>query len=118
MGLSWHLYLMAFLYIIAGFNHFRNPKLYLKIIPDYLPNPILLNLISGVVEILLGILLLFPATIKLAAWGIIFMLLSFYMTHVFMITNKKASMNLPKAFLYSRLLLQIGLMYWAYQYTL
>jgi uncharacterized membrane protein len=118
MGFAWHLYLMAFLYIIAGFNHFRNPKLYLKIIPNYLPNPKLLNQISGVVEILLGILLLFPTTIKLAAWGIIFMLLSFYMTHFYMITNKKASMNLPKAFLYFRLLLQIGLIYWAFQYTL
>lgn len=118
MDLSWHLYLMVFLYIIAGINHFRNPKLYLKIIPDYLPNPKLLNNISGVAEILLGILLLFPDTIKWAAWGVILILLSFYMTHIYMITNKKASMNLSKPFLYFRLLLQIGLIYWAYQYTL
>jgi uncharacterized membrane protein len=37
--LPWHLYLMALIYIVAGLNHFRNPRLYLKIIPPYLPNP-------------------------------------------------------------------------------
>lgn len=118
MGLSWHLYFMAFLYVLAGFIHFRSPNIYIKIIPSYLPNPKLLNQISGAFEILFGILLLFPQTIKIASWGIILMLISFYMTHIYMITNKKASMNLPKTFLYLRLLLQIGLIYWAYQYTL
>ncbi len=117
MGLSWHLYLMAFLYIIAGINHFRNPKIYLKIIPNYLPNPSLLNQLSGFLEIIFGILLLFSFSQKIAAWGIILMLLSFYMTHIYMIQNKNAAMGLPKPFLYFRLLLQIGLIYWAYQYT-
>ena len=118
MNLTWHLFLMSLLYILAGLNHFKNPKLYLKIIPDYLPNPSLLNQLSGLIEIIFGVLLLFSFSQKLAAWGIILMLLSFYMTHIYMIQNKKASMNLPKAFLYLRLFLQIGLIYWAYQYTL
>jgi uncharacterized membrane protein len=58
MILPWHLYLMAIIYIIAGLNHFRNPRLYLKIIPPYLPNPKAVNTISGVAEIVLGIALM------------------------------------------------------------
>jgi uncharacterized membrane protein len=55
MNSPWHLYVMAFLYIIAGINHFRVPRLYQKIIPTYFPNPSLLNILSGAIEIILGI---------------------------------------------------------------
>ena len=117
MIFKWHLYLMAGMYILAGINHFRNPETYVKIIPDYLPNPKLLNILSGFAEIILGILLCIPLFSKFAAWGIIAMLLSFYMTHFYMIQDKKANMDLPKWILYLRLPLQIGLIFWAYQYT-
>lgn len=117
MYFPWHLYVMALLYVLAGMNHFRNPKMYVKIIPDYLPNKKLINLLSGLLEIILGISLCIPAVSNFAAWGIIVMLILFYMTHFFMIQNKDASFGLPKWILWLRLLLQIGLMYWAYQYT-
>lgn len=117
MVFPWHLYVMAGIYILAGFNHFRNPKIYEKIIPNYLPNPKLLNILSGIAEIVLGIFLCLPMFSKLAAWGIILMLLSFYMTHIYMIHEPKASSGLPKWVLYLRLPLQIGLIFWAYQYT-
>lgn len=108
---------MAFIYILAGINHFRNPRLYLKIIPDYLPNPKLINSISGAVEIILGIVLCIPFFTKYAAWGIIALLIAIFPTHIFMIQNEKASMRLPKWVLYLRLPLQLILIYWAYQYT-
>jgi uncharacterized membrane protein len=111
MNSPWHLYVMAFLYIIAGINHFRVPRLYQKIIPTYFPNPSLLNILSGAIEIVLGISLF-------AAWGIILLLIAIFPTHIFMLTNPKASMGLPKWLLYLRLPLQFLLMYWAYTYTL
>ena len=117
MHFPWHLYLMALLYILAGINHFRNPRMYVKIIPDYLPKPKLLNIFSGLAEIILGIFLCIPLLTKFAALGIILMLLLFYMTHFYMIQNEKASFGLPKWVLYLRLPLQIGLIFWAYQYT-
>jgi uncharacterized membrane protein len=117
MTLPWHLYAMAFVYILAGLNHFRNPRLYLKIIPPYFPNPKLLNSISGFAEILLGIILCIPVTSKLAAWGIIALLFAIFPTHLYMYANKKARMGLPKWILLLRIPLQFGLMYWAFQYT-
>lgn len=69
-------------YIVAGLNHFINPDWYLGLIPDYLPDPVLLNYLSGAAEIILGILVIFPTTRKLACVGIILMLIAFIPAHV------------------------------------
>ncbi len=117
MESPWHVYVMAFLYGIAGWNHFRNPKVYIKIIPSYFSNPSLINNISGIAEIVLAIGLCFPPTRPFAAWGIMLMLLAFIPTHVYMLQNEKASLKLPKWLLILRLPLQLVLIYWAYMYT-
>lgn len=113
----WHLYLMSFLYIIAGLNHFRVPKLYLKIMPKYIPLPEKMIFISGIAEISLGILLLIPSTSHYAAWGIIFLLIIVFPANLEMYIHDKASLGLPKWLLFLRLILQLLLVYWAYQYT-
>ena len=41
-------------FVIAGLNHFRDPGFYLPLIPDYLPFPEVLNVLSGVLEVVLG----------------------------------------------------------------
>ncbi|KQX15803.1 DoxX family membrane protein [Flavobacterium sp. Root420] len=117
MNLPWHLYLMAFLYIIAGINHFRSPGMYIRIIPPLFKNPKLINTLSGIAEILLGLLLMFPFSKKFAAWGIIALLVAIFPANLFMFQNKKASFGLPRWVLFVRLPLQIVLIYWAYQYT-
>lgn len=116
--LPWHLYLMGILYVIAGLNHFRNPRLYLKIIPPYLPKPKLLNYMSGIAEVILGIGIFIPMVSKMSAWGIIVLLVAVFPANLFMFSNKKAGMGLPKIILLLRLPLQLILMLWAYYYTL
>lgn len=117
MSLPWHLYLMASLYIIAGINHFRNPRIYLKIIPPYLPNPKLLNLLSGFAEIILAIGLCIPLLTKTSAWGIIFLLIAIFPANIYMLQNEKATLGLPKWIRLLRLPLQGILIYWAFIYT-
>ena len=117
MDLPWHLYLMAFLYIVAGINHFRSPGMYLKIIPPYFSNPKLLNILSGAAEIILGFLLTLPFLTHFAAWGIIALLIAVFPANLFMYQNKKASFGLPKWILLLRMPLQLLLILWAYQYT-
>ena len=116
--LPWHLYLMGILYFLTGINHFRNPRVYLKIIPPYLPNPKLLNYLSGSAEIILGIGICIPIVSTISAWGIIALLVAVFPANLFMFSNKKAGMGLPKIILLLRLPLQIILMLWAYYYTL
>jgi len=117
MTLSWHQYLMGIIYILAGLNHFRQPRLYLKIIPDYLPNPNLLNKLSGIAEILLGILICISLTSNFAAWGIIALLLAIFPANLYMYQNDKAALGLPKWLRLLRLPLQLALIYWAFLYT-
>lgn len=117
MILPWHLYLMASLYILAGINHFRVPRIYVKMIPSSLPSPKLLNALSGAAEIILGILLCIPSVSSFAAWGIIALLIAIFPANVYMYTNEKAAMGLPKWVRLIRLPLQLALIYWAFLYA-
>jgi uncharacterized membrane protein len=111
------LYLMALLYVAAGINHFLNPKIYLGIMPPFLPQPLLLVYISGLFEVLLGLLLLVPATRTLAAWGIIVLLLAVFPANIQMAVNYLQTEN-PRLWLaLLRLPLQGMLIWWAWQFT-
>ena len=116
MNNPWHLYLMAGIYILAGINHFLKPKMYMRIMPRYLPNHKLLVSLSGVFEILLGIGLCFEATKAICIYGIIAMLAVFLLVHFYMLSGEKASAGIPKWILMVRIPLQFVLMYWAWWY--
>ena len=116
MNNPWHLYLMAAIYVIAGIMHFIKPKIYMRIMPKYLPNHKLLVILSGFAEIILGLALCFDKTRILAIYGIIAMLLVFLLVHFYMLSSEKASAGIPKWILILRLPLQLVLMAWAYYY--
>jgi len=117
MSLPWHLYLMALLYIIAGLNHFRTPRLYHKIIPPYFPNPKTLNILCGCAEVVLGIALCIPTASKYAAWGIIALLIAVFPANIYMYLNDDAGLGIPSWLRFIRLPFQLVLLYWAYCYT-
>lgn len=116
MNYPWHLYVMATLYIAAGINHFLKPKMYLRIMPIYLPNHKLLVFLSGIAEIFLGIMLCIPLAKNISLIFIIIMLIVFLLVHFYMLSSKKASAGLPKWLLILRIPIQFLLIYWAYSY--
>lgn len=79
------IWIQSFFYISAGANHFINPHFYLDLIPPYLPFHEAINVISGLIEVLLGIDLLFRKTRPWAAYGIIAMLIAFIPSHIYFI---------------------------------
>jgi uncharacterized membrane protein len=107
---------MAVIYIGAGIMHFVKPKMYMRILPGYLPGHKFLVNFSGLAEIVLGIALCFHATKDFAIYSILAMLTFFLPAHFHMMFNKKAAMGLPKWILIGRIPLQFALMYWAYWY--
>ena len=111
------LYIMALVYVAAGIYHFVNPKLYMKIMPPYLPYHLQLIYISGVIEIVLGILLIPEGTRSIAAWLIIAMLIAIFPANVQMAVNfwQKNSPSLWIAI--ARLPLQPVLIWLAWLYT-
>ena len=106
----------AALFITAGVGHFVATDFFLKIMPPYLPFHLPLVLVSGVIEILLGILLLVPRYSRLAAWGIIALLIAVFPANIHVYTHQELFPFPPLAHLL-RLPLQGVLILWAFAYT-
>ena len=113
------IYIMSILYIYVGINHFIDTKSFLIIIPPYLQT-IGLEIIylSGIFEIILGILLIIPKFRKIASYGIILLLIAVYPANIYLAFNEEPQ-NLMgiSSFMASwvRLPLQfvfLGLAYW------
>lgn len=109
-------YMLAIFMIVAGTIHFVNPEFFLKIVPPYLPLHKELVLLSGVCEILLGVLLLIPRYSHLAAWGVIALLIAVFPANVYLYQNQDILPASPIIHLL-RLPLQGVFILWAYWHT-
>ena len=72
------LIVLAILFITVGILHFARPQPFESIVPNYLPQPLLLVWISGVFEIAGGIGLLWTRSRRLAAFGLIALLIAVF----------------------------------------
>jgi uncharacterized membrane protein len=104
---------LTLMYVGAGTNHFVNPEFYLHIMPPFIPAPDLMVAASGVAEVGLGLALLPPATRRWAGWGIVALLVVFFVVHVDMILRHEAYPEAPLFVLILRIPLQFLLIYWA-----
>ena len=130
------MYLMAIFYIFAGVMHFVNPDFYLSMMPRYLPFHLQLVYLSGLVEILCGLLLFSRKTQVFGAWLTIALLIavckwilksnfSFEQFSAIQLdpaniqmTQNYWSEDKPGKFVtLLRLPFQFVFIYWAYQYT-
>jgi acetyl esterase/lipase len=112
------LYTMAAFYIFSGINHFRIPRMYIKLIPPYFPKPKILNIVSGILEIILGLLCILRPSRDLASLGIIILLIAFLPVHFYMISARLEKFkSLPLWALIVRIPLQFVLMAWAALYA-
>lgn len=109
-------YLLASLMIFAGTMHFANPAFFLKIMPPYLPMHKELVLLSGAFEISLGLLLLIPRFSRLAAWGIIALLIAVFPANIYLYQHQEIVPASSTIHLL-RLLLQGVLVLWAFWHT-
>jgi uncharacterized membrane protein len=115
---------MGAFYVLAGISHFTTPGFFRQLVPPVLPAPGLLVVLSGIAEIVCGTLVLVPATRRVAAWGIIALLVAVYPANVYQalydptLIDPPAWMGQPtQAALWFRLPLQFVLVYWAWRYT-
>ncbi len=102
--------------IAAGTMHFVNPAFYLKIMPPYLPLHKELVLVSGICEVLLGILLLVPNSSRLAAWGIVALLIAVFPANLYLYRHQDI-MPASSVIHLLRLPLQGVFILWAYWHT-
>ena len=108
------IYLLAGLFAVAGVAHFVRPQLFVRIVPPYLPAPLLLVYVSGALEVLGGLGLLVPGARVLAGWSLIALLIAVFPANVHMALHPEAFPQVPAWSLYARLPLQFVLMGWVY----
>ena len=110
-------YLFGLLFVAAGVNHFVNTAFYVRIMPPYLPWHEELVLLSGVAEIALGALLLVRRYARVAAWGLILLLVAVFPANLHMAMSPEQFPSISPLALWLRLPLQGVLIAWAYWYT-
>lgn len=108
---------MAVLYVLAGIYHFIHPEMYYKIMPRWVPLPVLVNSLTGVAEIVLGVLLLPYATRNVAAWGVIVLLIVVFPANIQMAIDYYGNSHPQLWLAILRLPVQALLIWWAYTYT-
>ncbi len=104
-------------FIGAGLNHFISTDFYLRIMPPYLPWHLPLVYASGVAETALGALLLVRRWSRIAAWGLILLLIAVFPANLHMALNAHLYPQFSPLLLWLRLPLQGLLIAWAYLYT-
>ncbi len=110
-------YVLGILFILAGLYHFINPAFYLRLMPPYLPWHLFLVYLSGFFETALGIMLLIPKFTRLAAWGLIALLVAVFPANIHMGMNPQLYPDMFPIALWLRLPLQVVFISWAYWYT-
>ncbi len=102
-------YLLAVFIIYAGVQHFIKPDFYISFVPSFLPFTKFFIFSSGIVEVALGILLMFKGKVsQYGALGIFLLMLAFLPIHIKDVfvdnpaigTHTAALIRLPVQFLF------------------
>jgi uncharacterized membrane protein len=110
--------LFAAIFILGGINHFLNPAFYTHMMPPWLPWHLVLVDLSGVAEVLLGITLLIPASSRLAAMGLVALLVAVFPANLHMALHAELYPEFNPVGLWIRLPLQGVLIAWAWMYAM
>ncbi|MEO7424762.1 MAG: DoxX family protein [Fibrobacteria bacterium] len=102
-------YVLAAFFALAGANHFMHPALYLKMMPPYLPFPLALVYLSGILESVQGLGLLHPRWRRLAAWGLVGLLFLVFPANIHMALHPELFPDFRPWLLWARLPLQFVL---------
>jgi uncharacterized membrane protein len=108
------LYAIAALFTGAGLAHFLWPDVFVRLVPPYLPRPVLLVYVSGVAEVAGGLGVLVPGVRVYAGWGLILLLCAVLPVHVYMARHPDAFSRIPLWALVARIPLQFVLAAWVY----
>jgi uncharacterized membrane protein len=114
-------WVLALFMITAGVLHFVVDHLFAQIVPPFLPWAYPIVWISGVFEIALGAMLLFPKTRRLASLGLVLLFIAVFPANIYMAVANVQIQGIPagrqpsEVALWFRLPLQFLLIWWAYR---
>jgi uncharacterized membrane protein len=77
-------------YVLVGIKHFIDPNFFLAIVPPYLPYHLELVYISGLFEILFGVMILFPKYRYWGSVGLIILLIAVFPANIYLFQSVEA----------------------------
>ena len=104
-------------FIASGANHFRNPRFYRAIMPDYLPAHRELVYASGVAEIAGGLGAVPARTRRAAGWWLAATMVAVFPANLHMALHPERYRSIPRGLLYARLPVQALFIAWALRST-
>ena len=110
-------YLLGIMFVALGINHFINPDFYVNIMPPYLPWHLEMVYLSGFFEAALGMLVMVPKYTRIAAWGLIAVVIAVFPANIHMAVNSHLYPDINPMFLWIRLPLQGVFIAWPYWFT-
>lgn len=108
---------LGLFFVAAGVAHFTHTAFFVAIVPPYLPWHHFLVYLSGVLEVALGLGLLIPRFTRLAAWGLIALLIAVFPANLHMALHPELFPDMEPIALWLRLPLQGVLIGWVFCYT-
>ncbi len=82
------IYIMSIAYIYVGVRHFIDPDFFLAIMPNYLTFHLELVYLSGLAEVILGLMLLSKKTRKTGAIGLIILLILVFPANIHLVKSE------------------------------
>lgn len=101
-------------FCFAGVRHFLHPAPFVRAVPDYLPNALMLVYVSGFFEIAGGLGILIKKLRKTAASGLIALLVAIFPANIHMALHSDLFPEFPPTIFWLRLPLQFLFIYWVY----
>jgi len=105
---------LGVIFVLQGINHFINDDILVRMMPGYLPWSMPLVHLSGVAEVILGVLVFIPRARHLAGWGIIALLIAVFPANIEMAMHPEQWTEVPEFALWLRLPFQPVFMAWAW----
>jgi uncharacterized membrane protein len=109
--------LLAAFFAAAGMLHFLRPRMYVEIVPDFLPAQHEIVLASGAAELAGAALVVFPRTRRIGGIWLAATLVAVFPANVNMALHPDRYDALAPALLWARLPLQGLLIWWALRAT-
>lgn len=103
-------------FFLGGIGHFTMTEFFVSIVPPWVPFPLVAVYLSGVLEILLALLIIWPTSRPFAGWGLVALTLAVTPANVHMWLNPGQFPDASETALSIRLVIQVFLLlliWWA-----
>ena len=82
------IYFMSIAYTYVGIRHFIDPDFFLAIMPNYFSLHLFFVYLTGLMEVVFGVLLVFKKTRKIAAYGLIVLLVIVFPANIHLVHSE------------------------------